>query len=87
MGKMGIPGSISVNLSDGRSGMETSGRRMAGSGKQYPASVVGILWGDTGRKTPLLSGERGELLLIVILHCFSGVWKQRWYEKGGQGFW
>ena len=30
--------------------METSGRRMAGSGKQYPASVVGILWGDTGRK-------------------------------------
>lgn len=50
MGKMGIPGSISVNLSDGRSGMETSGRRMAGSGKQYPASVVGILWGDTGRK-------------------------------------
>lgn len=50
MGKMGIPGSISVNLSDGRSGMETSGRRMAGGGKQYPASVVGILWGDTGRK-------------------------------------
>lgn len=24
--------------------------RMAGGGKQYPASVVGILWGDTGRK-------------------------------------
>ena len=45
MGKMGIPGSISVNLSDGRSGMETSGRRMAGGGKQYPASVVGILVG------------------------------------------
>ena len=53
MGKMGIPGSISVNLSDGRSGMETSGRRMAGSGKQYPASVVGILWGDTGRKNTI----------------------------------
>ena len=33
--------------------METSGRRMAGSGKQYPASVVGILWGDTGRKNTI----------------------------------
>lgn len=87
MGKMGIPGSISVNLSDGRSGMETSGRRMAGGGKQYPASVVGILWGDTGRKNTVAFRGTGRTVADRYFALFSGVWKQRWYEKGGQGFW
>lgn len=65
--------------------METSGRRMAGSGKQYPASVVGILWGDTGRKTPLLSGERGELLLIVIFALFFWSMETAVVRKGRAG--
>lgn len=77
MGKTGIPGAYLVlflicgfgwkHLAAGWQAVENGIRRQ-----------LSVYYGVTlAEKTPLLTGEQGELLLLLIFTLFSGVWRQR----------
>ena len=61
---------------------------MAGGGKQYPASVVGILWGDTGRKNTVAFRGTGRTVAdryfcTVFLKEIYTCRPDPWYDLGG----